>query len=230
MEIIAIDNHSNDESIGFMRAQLSSLHEVRIVEERQNLGYGRGNNAAAKLARGEYLLILNPDNVLPPDACEKMLAALTSDPKIGVVGPGLIYPDGSIRPSARRFPKPMDLLQKRLFPSAWHAAYDAERQRLLSASAVDVDWLVGACLLLRTDLYKELGGFDERFFLFFEDIDLCRRIHNMGKSVMYMPDVQVLDRKGRLSGSSIFSLFTRKTTRIHLASALKYFWKWRWSV
>lgn len=226
MEILAVDNHSCDESIGFMRAQLMNLPGVRIVEERANLGYGRGNNAAEKLARGEYILILNPDNVLPPDGAEKMLAALTSDPTVGIVGPALVYPDGSIRPSARKFPSPFDLLSKRMFPARWHAAYEAERRRLLSAPAVDVDWLVGACLLLRRDLYKELRGFDERYFLFFEDIDLCRRIHGMGKKVIYLSSLKVLDKKGRLSGSSIVSLVTRKTTRIHLASAVKYFWKW----
>ena len=93
--------------------------------------------------------------------------------------------------------------------------------------SVDVDWLVGACLLLRTDLFRRLKGFDERFFLFFEDMDLCRRTKILGKRVVYLPQIKVLDGKERLSGSSIFSLFTRKTTRIHLASAMKYFWKWR---
>lgn len=230
MEILVVDNHSDDESIGFIRAQLSGLPGVRIIEERENLGYGRGNNAASHLAQGEYLLILNPDNVLPPDGAATMLKALKADPSAGVVGPALVYPDGSVRPSARRFPSPRDLLSKRMFPGPWHAAYEEERKRLMSAPAVDVDWLVGACLLLRTDLYKELGGFDERFFLFFEDIDLCRRIHALGKKVLYLSSLKVLDRKGRLSGSSIFSLFTRKTTRIHLASAIKYFFKWGFKV
>lgn len=230
MEILVVDNHSDDESMGFIRAQLSGLPRVRIIEERENLGYGRGNNAASHLAQGEYLLILNPDNVLPPDGAAIMLDALKADPNAGVVGPALVYPDGSVRPSARRFPSPRDLLSKRMFPGPWHAAYEEERKRLTSAPAVDVDWLVGACLLLRTDLYKELGGFDERFFLFFEDIDLCRRIHALGKKVLYLSSLHVLDRKGRLSGSNIFSLFTRKTTRIHLASAIKYFFKWGFKV
>lgn len=230
MEILVVDNHSDDESMGFIRAQLSGLPGVRIIEERENLGYGRGNNAASHLAQGEYLLILNPDNVLPPDGAAIMLEALKADPSAGVIGPALVYPDGSVRPSARRFPSPRDLLSKRMFPGPWHAAYEEERKRLMSAPAVDVDWLVGACLLLRTDLYKELGGFDERFFLFFEDIDLCRRIHALDKKVLYLSSLHVLDRKGRLSGSSIFSLFTRKTTRIHLASAIKYFLKWGFKV
>jgi GT2 family glycosyltransferase len=227
MEILVVDNHSDDESMGFIRAQLNGRESVRIIEQRDNLGYGRGNNEASKLARGEYLLILNPDNVMPPEGVATMLAALKADPKAGVIGPALVYPDGSLRPSARTFPSPKDLLSKRAFPHRWHATYEKEHERLLSAPAVNVDWLVGACLFLRADLYKELGGFDERFFLFFEDIDLCRRIHALGKSVIYLSSLKVLDRKGRLSGSSIFSLFTRKTTRIHLASALKYFWKWR---
>ncbi len=226
MEILAVDNHSLDESIGFMRAQLSGLPGVRIIEENENLGYGRGNNAAAALARGEYLLIVNPDNVLPPDGAEAMIAALRSDESIGVVGPALVYPDGSLRPSARSFPSPKDLFEKRMFPLRWHRSYEADRARLLSAPLVNVDWLVGACLLLRRDLFRELGGFDERFFLFFEDIDLCRRIHALGKKVIYLSSLKVLDRKGRLSGSNVLSLWTRKTTRIHLASAVKYFWKW----
>ncbi len=84
----------------------------------------------------------------------------------------------------------------------------------------------GEFQMIRKSAFERLGGFDERFFLFFEDIDLCRRIHAQSKSVIYLSSLKVLDRKGRLSGSSIFSLFTRKTTRIHLASALKYFGKW----
>lgn len=229
MEILAVDNHSLDDSIGFMRAQLRDLPNVRIVEQRDNLGYGKGNNEAAKLARGTYILIINPDNVLPRDGVARMLEALESDPDAGVVGPALVYPDGTTRPSARTFPSPVDLFRKRVFPMAWHKEYEEERKRQCSAPAVDIDWLVGACLLLRRDLYEKLGGFDERFFLFFEDIDLCRRIHGMGKKVIYLSSLAVLDRKGRLSGSSIFSLFTRKTTRIHLASALKYFAKWGFS-
>lgn len=227
MEILVVDNHSDDESIGFIRAQLSQLPHVRIIEQRNNVGYGRGNNAGAAYARGEYILILNPDNVLPPDGAEKMLSVLRNDPSVGVVGPALVYPDGSIRPSARRFPSPRDLLRKRIFPAVWHAAYEKERRRLISAPSVNVDWLVGACLLLRTDLYRKLRGFDERFFLFFEDMDLCRRIHAMDKKVIYLSSLQVLDRKGRLSGSNILSLITRRTTRIHLTSAVRYFWKWR---
>lgn len=226
MEILVTDNRSDDESMGFIRAHLHGVPGVRIVENRGNVGYGRGNNAAARLARGEYLLIVNPDNTLPPDAVEKMLTYLERHPDVGIVGPALVYPDGSVRPSARPLPTPRDLLWKRMRPAAWHAAFEARRRTEEGREAIDVDWMVGACLLLKTDLYRKLAGFDERFFLFFEDIDLCRRVKTAGKRVVYLPQIKVLDRKGRLSGSSILSLFTRKTTRIHVASAVKYFLKW----
>lgn len=229
MEIIVIDNHSDDESIGFIRAQLGNKQSVRIMEMRGNVGYAKGNNAAARLATGEYLLIVNPDNILPPDATEKMLRYLESHPRAGIIGPALVFPDGAVRPSARPFPTPIDLLFKRIRPGKWHERFGESQKSMEQREATSVDWLVGACLLIKADLFRTLRGFDERFFLFFEDMDLCRRIKKTGKEVVYLPSVRALDRKGRLSGSSIFSLLTRPTTRIHLVSALRYFRKWAFS-
>ncbi len=226
VEIVVVDNHSDDESIGFIRAQLGTMPTVRIIEERGNVGYGRGNNAALRFVKGEYLLIVNPDNTLPPDATENMVKALQAHPDAGIVGPALIHPDGSVRPSARKFPRIADLIRKRLRPDRWQVEYDKTMTSMQSQESVDVDWLVGACLLMKTELFRELGGYDERYFLFFEDIDLCRRAHALGKKVLYLPHVRVLDRKTRLSGSTAFSLLTKRTTRIHLRSALQYFWKW----
>ncbi len=226
LEILVVDNHSNDESIGFIRAQLGSIPSVRIIEERTNVGYGRGNNAALRFVQGEYLLIVNPDNTLPHDAIEKMLQALQAHPDAGIVGPALIHPDGSVRPSARKFPRIIDLLRKRLWPERWQADYNKTMAEMQLQESVDVDWLVGACLLMKTELFRTLGGYDKRYFLFFEDIDICRRAHALGKKVLYLPHVRALDRKTRLSGSTAFSLLTKKTTRIHLQSALQYFWKW----
>lgn len=228
LEILVIDNHSSDESIAFIRAHVGGEPAVRIIETAGNLGYGRGNNLASRSAKGEYLLILNPDNTMPADALERMLGYLRSHPDTGIVGPALVHGDGTVRPSARPLPSIGDLIRKRLFPDAWQAAFDEVRRKTESEEAVEVGWMVGACLLMRTDLFRSLGGFDERFFLFFEDIDLCRRVAARGKKVMYLPQIRVADRKERLSGASALSLLTRKTTRIHLQSAVKYFWKWAW--
>ncbi|MBI4129268.1 glycosyltransferase [Candidatus Peregrinibacteria bacterium] len=91
----------------------------------------------------------------------------------------------------------------------------------------DVDWVVGACLLIRRTLLDQIGSFDPRFFLFFEDIDLCRRSWEVGKRVVYFPKVTAMDRKHRLSEGGLFSLLFHRTGRAHIRSALSYFWKWR---
>lgn len=226
LEIIVVDNHSEDESIGYIRGQLQSTPNVRIVEHPKNLGFGRGNNGAVRLARGDYLLILNPDNILPADALGSMVECLRSSPSVGMAGPALVHPDGTLRPSARAFPGVIDLLRKRMSPIAWRQQYDETMASYRKQDIVDVDWIVGGCFLMRMDDYRSLQGFDDRFFLFFEDIDLCRRVWNMGKRVVFLPNIQVRDQKSRLSGDSLLSVFTKKTARIHLVSACKYFWKW----
>ncbi len=226
LEILVIDNHSDDESIGWLRARFQKDHSINIIESATNCGYGQGNNMGERFATGEYLLIINPDNPLPPDALEKMLAILQAHPEAGIVGPALVHPDGSIRPSARPFPHWNDLIAKRLQPEKWHAQHNASIDTT-STTPIAVDWLVGACLLMKTSLFDELGGFDPRFFLFFEDIDLCRRCKQLGKSVLYAPFIRVPDRRQRLSEGGILSLLMKKTTRIHVESALKYFWKWK---
>lgn len=227
MNIVVIDNHSEDESGGWFRARYGNDPSVRFIEERENVGYGRGNNAALPFLKSDYVLIVNPDNTLPSDGIERMLSVLERRTDAAIVGPALVYPDGGIRPSARRFPHILDLCKKRLFPLRWQKKYEEWMKTIHDENEVEVDWLVGACLLLRTDMFRSLGGFDRRFFLFFEDIDLCKRIHLLGKKVLYLPNIHVLDRRNRLSGSSALSLLFRKMTWLHARSAMQYFWKWR---
>ena len=249
LEIIVVHNHSDDESIGTLRARFGAK-PVRIIESQRNGGYARGNALGAKRARGKYLLFINPDNALPADALAKMVAIMEADPTIGVLGPALVHPDGSVRPSARPFPTAWSLLIKRLHPSYWQRTYleqmpqarpetpvkhegplaprltlsqpDALRRRV-----ADVDWLVGACLVISRALFEKLGGFDQRFFLFFEGMDLCRRCRLAGSRVVYAPDIRVADRRQRLSEGGILRVLVSRIGRIHVASGLKYFWKWR---
>lgn len=229
MEIIVVDNHSQDDSIGSLRNRFRNEPRVRIVEARRNLGYGQGNALGIRHAHGEYLLIINPDNELEPRGLERMVAEMEQHPDIGILAPQLVHPDGSIRDSFRRFPTITAVFLKRtilkwLFPTP----VDRYVQRDMDTKTVrDVDWVVGACLLLRHFFYKELGGFDPRYFLFFDDIDLCRRCTLAGKRVIYFPLVCATDRKSRLSEGGPFSLLTKWTVRTHLRDALKYFWKWQ---
>lgn len=237
LEILVIDNDSDDESIGSFRARWIHEPRVRVMESHANVGFSRGNNDAARHARGEYLLFINPDNTLPPDGLERMLEIFRENPNTGIVGPALVYPDGTVRPSARKFPTIADLLRKRLFPSHWqneHTSVHAHLQKQspaqsskLKVRSYPVDWLVGACILMPRTLFSDLGGFDPRFFLFFEDIDLCRRCQLAGHRILYAPGIRVLDRRQRLSEMHPLSFLWRRIGRIHTVSAVKYFWKWR---
>lgn len=227
MEIIVIDNHSDNESIGFLRANLRHL-PVRIVETRANMGFGAGYDAGIRQARGEYILINNPVKILEDTGVEKMLKKMQADPTIGILAPKLVHPDGSVRESSRGFPRPLDVISKRTFLKRW---FPSRMRRYLDMdrdpdTERDTDWIAGGCLMIRKDLFEKIGGFDHRFFLFFEDIDLCRRVWQAGSRVVYAPSIAGSDRKSRLSEGGPWTLLSSPVGRTHIASAMKYFWKW----
>lgn len=228
MEILVVDNHSEDDSIGILRNRLKGIPNLRILETARNNGFGAGYALGIAHAKGTYILINNPVKKLLPESLKRMVDALQKDPTIGIVAPKLIHDDGSIRPSARAFPSPFDVIIKRTFLQQWFPQH-MERYLQLSQSPDqqrDVDWVIGGCFLIRADLLRSLGGFDPRFFLFFEDIDLCRRCWKAGKRVVYLPEARATDRKQRLSEGGMFSLLTTAVGRAHIASAVRYFRKW----
>lgn len=229
LEVIVVDNHSTDDSIGVLRNRTKHNPRVRIIEARRNIGFGQGYNLGARHARGKYLLINNPAKLLHRDALDRMTAMMEEDASIGILGPRLVQEDGTTRDSFRAFPSILDVLAKR---TPLKHLVPGRMRRYLRTDANpeephDTDWVIGGCFLIRRDLWEELGGFDRRFFLFFEDIDLCRRLWEKGKRVIYYPQVQATDRKRRLSEGGIPSLLLHRTGRSHIASAVKYFWKWR---
>lgn len=230
LEILIIDNHSKDDSIGWLRNCFQDTKSIRFLETPKNTGYGKGNNLGIRHAHGTYILIINPDTVPEPGALQSMIDRMKSDPSIGILGPKLIYREnGETRDSCRHFPRMSDVLIKRsilrhIFPKrlAHYRMLDADLSK-----EQDVDWIAGACLLLRRSLLEDIGAFDPRFFMFFEDSDLCRRCRRAGKRVVYFPKAVAMDRKIRLSeGGPLRFLFSR-TGRSHLLSAIRYFWKWR---
>ncbi len=221
IEIIAVNNGGDE--------NLLSAADVKLIRSEKNLGYGAGNNFGAKHATGEFILIINPDNRLEPNAVEVMTKFLQANPDVGLVGPQLIFPNGTIRDSYRTFPEPLDIIIKRtplrkIFKNRMIRYLQWDQDPNVTR---DVDWLCGACLCMKRMLFEELGGFDERFFLFFEDCDLCRRVWEKNLRVTYLPEAKAHDNEQRLSAGGVFSFFTKKTVRIHVASAVKYFWKWR---
>lgn len=229
MEILVIDNHSNDDSIGILRNRLGPMTNVRILESSCNAGFGGGYGIGIRQITGKYVMINNPAKILQPDALEKMAKRLEADETIGIISPKLVHEDGTIRSSARSFPRLSDVILKRALPNSERTT--GVRRYLQSDVSPDeertVDWVIGGCMMMRTDVMRQLGGFDPRFFLFFEDIDLCRRTKQLGRTVLYFPAAVAIDKKQRLSEMPLWKLPFKHTGRAHIASALKYFWKWR---
>lgn len=229
MEILVVDNHSDDDSTGILRSRLGAVSGVRILEARCNDGFGAGYGIGIAQACGTYVLINNPVKKLFPHSLQLMVDALEQDPTIGIVAPKLIHDDGTVRLSARNFPSPLDVIIKRTFLRKW---FRGRMNRYLQMDKSpderrDTDWVIGGCFLMRTELLRSIGGFDPRFFLFFEDIDLCRRCWNAGKRVVYLPEATATDRKQRLSEGSAMTLLSTPVGRAHIASAVKYFRKWK---
>lgn len=228
IEILVIDNHSNDDSIGILRNQLSGIAQVRIIETPENRGFGYGYNTGASYAKGEYLFINNPDKRLEPDGLAKCIAAYEADDAVGILAPKILHADGTRRYSMRRFPHVLDILSRRSFLGALFPG-SLRRYLMLDADPEqrqEVDWIVGGCFFISKQLFDTLTGFDERFFLFFEDTDLCKRCRQEGKTVIYDPSIVATDKRNRLSGETLRDLIFKKTGRIHVASAVRYFTKW----
>jgi len=194
--VVVVDNRSSD---GSERAVAAADAGVRVVEAGGNLGYGTAANRGVALVTEPYVLVLNPDVVLEPGAVKATIAALERDPRLALVGPRVEEPGGALYPSARRFPD--------LAVAAGHAflGYVAPNNRFSRAyKLLDwdhatpgyVDWVSGSCLLARRDAYRSVGGFDESYFMYVEDVDLCWRLGRKGWRIGYDPAGRVVHRGG----------------------------------
>lgn len=188
-EIIVIDNGSNDGTVDFLKER-----EFKAILSQKNLGYGAAVNRAAKKAEGKYLFILNPDTELAPVSLETLHKYAESNPDVGLVSPSLRYPDGRIQLSARRFPRRRDFLLGRgspLFLLGLTGEKEAGYIALDGDEPVNVPAVSATALLVRSELFRRIGGCDERFFLYLEDLDLCRNVRNMEFEIVLLPSVTV---------------------------------------
>lgn len=229
-EIIFCDNASHDDSIVYLR-EMAKKGQIKLTEPHKNLGYGAGNNLAAKHAKGEYILILNADITVEVDTLQKLIDYMDEHKEIGMIGPKLVYNNGEIQPSCRRNVTLFDLFIKRTFlRKIWpfkkrynkYIMWDFDHDKVQ-----EVDLITGAFMLMPKHVFDEIKGFDERYFLFMEDFDLCRKTTKAGYKVVYYPKATATHYHKRLSEGSFFKLLFMKISWLHLHSAMKYFWKWR---
>jgi GT2 family glycosyltransferase len=191
-----------------------------------NLGYGRAHNLAirAALGRTRYNLVMNTDVAYHPDAVLQLHEYLEQNPQAGLAAPQIRNPDGTMQYVCRLLPTPINLFLRRFLPdSAWTRRADEsyELRRWDHSTRENLPYFQGSFLMLRTDLANRIGGFDERFFMYGEDIDLCRRIHEEAEA-MYIPEAKVTHEYRRYSSRSL------RGTWIGIQNNVRYFNKWGW--
>jgi GT2 family glycosyltransferase len=202
-DAVVVDNGSSD---GSEAAAGQFGNGVVLHRQGGNAGFSAAVNAGLARTRGDYVLVLNPDSTLAPDAVRLLAAELDRHPECALSGPRIFETDGTVQASARGDPNMLtglfgrSTLLTRIFPASRIARRNVTRDLETAQGAVEVDWISGACMLARRTALSAVGGFDERFFLYWEDADLCRRLRNRGFTIRYVPTARATHATGASSG------------------------------
>ena len=203
LEIIVVDGGSADGSTAMVREEFPS---VQLLAQTENVGFPRGNNIGLAAAQGRYLFLLNPDTVVQPDTVATLLAYMDAHAEVGVAGAQLRFPDGRVQSSRRRFPT----FWTGVFESTWLEPLAPRgliaRYRLADIpddAVAAVDWLMGACLFVRREVVATVGGMDEAYFMYSEELDWCRRIRDAGWQVHYVPTTFIIHYEGKSSEQAV---------------------------
>jgi len=223
IEIIVFDNASRDDTASIV---LAFGEPVRLIRSPANLGFGAGNNRAMAEARGEWILLLNPDTEPQPGSFAAMIDYLTAHPEVGMAGAALQTPDGRRQRSVRGFPTFANSLQQ-FFPfslfSHFQRAYDAYRMRDFDyEQSAEAPALMGTAMMARREVFTRVGGFDERFFMYFEDVDLSMAITRAGLKSAYVAEAKILHHSGHTARQ-----FRRLVYCERLRSMMIYFSKYQ---
>jgi hypothetical protein len=227
-EIIVVDNASDDGSIEVIEERYSS---IKLIKNQKNIGFGKANNQALKIANGKYLLLINPDTIVKENTFHKLIKFLESANDAGIVGCKVLNPDGTLQLACRRgFPGPWTSFTKitglsRLFPKSkifarYHLTYLNENE------TYEVDAISGAFMFIRRSVYEKIGGFDPDFFMYGEDLDLCYRCQKAGFKVYYFHETEIIHYKGestkrsRIDETKVFYNAMHLFVKKHFSSSL----------
>lgn len=220
-EVIVSDNGSTDGSVEKIRQQFPG---VRLLENGANLGFARGNNVGIRQAHGEYVLILNPDTIIHDGSFDRWIEFAERHPEAGAFGCRVLNPDGTYQRSGRPFPTIsrylIAALGLRFLGHLKRPVLLDEYEGWKGDTEREVDWQSGCCLMLRAELLNKLGGFDERFFYQFEEVDLCRRVWGAGYRIRFTPDVTIT----HLGGQSVNRFPVRFAVEV-CRNGYRYFYK-----
>ncbi len=183
-EIIVLDNASNDETVDILK---KFGKKIKLIISNKNLGFGMGSNLASKKASGEYLFLLNPDTEIIKPIFDELINFYEKTPDAGIVAPKLVMQDEKIQPSVKKLPTVWGAFKEYILGEKYaYGEYAPE-----NSEPVEVEMAYGAAWLVKKDLFNKLNGFDEKFFLYYEDADFCKRIRKWGKKVYYYPKVSI---------------------------------------
>lgn len=217
LEAIVVDNASSDDSVAMVR---SKYPDVRVIANETNLGFTGGNNRGLEVARGRYVMVLNPDTEMIGDAIDRLIDYLDARADVGAIGPQLLNPDRSIQPSRRRFPT----LATGFFESTWLQGLAPKNivkhfymDDVSPDMAQEVDWVTGACTVFRRSVLDQVGVYDDKnFFMYSEEVDLCRRIKTAGWKIVYLPEAKVIHYIGQSSDQVVAARHLYfQTSKVH---------------
>lgn len=227
-EIIVVDNNSPNDSYEKMCEKFGMIENINIIKSPDNAGFGAGNNLGAEKAKGEYILFLNPDIVVIDNAIEKMLNKIKSSNEIGLLSGKLLNSDKSIQYSCRRILPLNEFLLCRT-PFSKFVSQEKKEQynhKYLMKDfdhdkSSEVEWVMGACMIISKDLFFKVGKFSKEYFMYFEDVDLCYKVKKAGKKVFYLADAEMIHLHNQESTKKI-----TKMTMVHLKSMTRFYYKY----
>lgn len=215
MEVIVVDNDSRDGSPDMVRERFPS---VRLIANSVNAGFAAANNQAYSLSSGRYVVLLNPDAYLRPGSIANGIAFMDRNPLCGLCGGRIVSPEGKLEPSARRFPSAMSKLLT-LSGLSWRYAGSPLLNRhefggFAHDRPMDVDWVPGTFTIVRREMLEQIGFFDERFYLYYEETDLCLRAKKAGWKVCFIPDAEVTHIGGASSKTRKDKTYDSKASQV----------------
>ncbi|MBF0469515.1 MAG: glycosyltransferase family 2 protein [Desulfamplus sp.] len=228
-EILLVDNCSVDSTVEFVQR---AFPEILITKNKRRMGYGANQNQNIARAKGKFILLMNPDMVVPENLFHVMVRFMESHKEAAIATCRICNEDGSCQYLNKREPAILDLCVRRFLPPWLKRILPSRLDTILTERVnnyemretgydhvIDVPFISGSFIFAKADMIKELNGFDERFFMYFEDVDLCRRVRNKAQC-LYCPDASVVHRWERASHKSL------KWTSVFVLSGFKYFHKW----
>ena len=199
-EIIVVDNASNDGTVEMLRTEFT---KVRVIANTANAGFTRANNQALAVAQGRYLFLLNPDTELHPGALAGLVDYMEAHAETGLIGPRLMYGDGSLQSSRRRFPTLATAFLESTPLQRWFPHHPLLTRYYMLDTPDDatqaVDWVNGSAMFVRRAVYDQVGGLDEGFFMYSEELDWCYRIKQAGWQIIYLPGARITHYEGKSS-------------------------------